>query len=455
MTELLEKIALLFEKDPDVEKGKKKPITIRCILLFDGTMNNKTNIQSRIDKDEFYKSTISTWSKVKYSVASTFSDTANKPKGDDSYENGFTNIVSLDTYMEKQPIPGYDITLKIYTEGAGTLNNESDATMGYAMGLGDAGVKNKCAKGILDAINQITEGKIEGKEIDKETQYIKKLTFDVFGFSRGAATARHCIYQLLINERQNVKRQLGLRGLFTSKVEVCFAGLFDTVSSHGISFSNDVRRLELDAVKHATKVIHLVAAEEYRQNFSITNIKSAGKKGKEFFFPGVHSDVGGSYLDNDSETFQLNSGNPTLIRKDKATLIEEGWYDPSEIEELIIYNDAGQAFNVRIRADRHGIRNTYCKIPLKFMAKYARSNQLKIKSKLEEEANELISEFTDLKKLDDNLSSYLSTTIDSFKISDPFLKRIRHDHLHMSSKDQFGLKPRFKNGKRWRQCYDG
>ena len=40
--------------------------------------------------------------------------------------------------------------------------------------------------------------------------------------------------------------------------------------------------------------------------------------------------------------------------------------------------------------------------------------------------------------------------------NNPPLKRIRHDHLHMSSKDSLGLHPRFNDkGQRWRQEYDG
>ena len=89
------------------------------------------------------------------------------------------------------------------------------------------------------------------------------------------------------------------------------------------------------------------------------------------------------------------------------------------------------------------------------MAKYARENQLNIQSKLETNANKQIADFPNLKTLDDNINTYMAKTIENFKLDDPLLKGIRHGHLHMSSKDKLGLKPRFKDGKRWRQYYDG
>jgi uncharacterized protein (DUF2235 family) len=153
--------------------------------------------------------------------------------GDDSYENGITNIVSLDTYMEKEAAKGYDITVKIYTEGAGTINNKSDKTLGYALGVARAGVKNKCQKGLTEAVDKILAEKVDKKELDSEKHYIEKLTIDVFGFSRGAATARYCVYKLLNDKRRPIKKRLADRGFEPELVEVSFVGLFDTVSSHG------------------------------------------------------------------------------------------------------------------------------------------------------------------------------------------------------------------------------
>ena len=58
--------------------GDKKPVKVRCVLLYDGTGNNKTNTSSRLDdKEGHYKRSKSLWSTIK--------------GGNDSYENFFTN----------------------------------------------------------------------------------------------------------------------------------------------------------------------------------------------------------------------------------------------------------------------------------------------------------------------------------------------------------------------------
>lgn len=358
MTEFCEGIEPPAIEEAPPREDKKTPVSVRCIMLFDGTMNNKTNIESRISRNEFYEATRS----KKYKL---FGERVGP--GATSYENGFTNIVTLDKHIEDKPANGYDIVVKIYTEGAGTIDNQGDALPGYAMGVGKSGVIRKCEKGIVTAIDKIlgTNVGLTDSTIDPETQYIKKLTIDVFGFSRGAATARYCIYKVLNDEKYQFKKLLSNRGIDSSVVEVWFAGLFDTVSSHGVKFSDDTRALELDAVQHATKTLHLVAGEEYRQNFSITNIKSAASKGgEEYFMPGVHSDVGGSYHEFSDETFHLNYDWQTHIDIDKANLIAENWYTEQEIDYQVIYSEEIPFPEAIITANRKGISNAYCYIPL-------------------------------------------------------------------------------------------
>lgn len=432
------------------KETKKIDVSIRLIMLFDGTMNNKTNIESRLSGSEEYQKTRS----KKYKV---FGERVGP--GADSYENGFTNIVALDTFMEKQPAKGFDVTVKVYTEGAGTMNNQGDETLGYALGIAKAGVKNKCQKGIAEVITKILASKVSGKKLSPSDHKIKKLTIDVFGFSRGAATARYCIYKLIKDKSRPIKKRLSDQGFEVAEVELCFAGLFDTVSSHGLSFSDDVRDLELDAVAVAKKVVHLAAADEYRKNFSVTNIKSAGSNGIEYFMPGVHSDVGGSYHDMDSEAFVVNSGSPAVIKKDRKNLIAEGWYHEKELvyAEHEIYGDHGMLVNTSstITADRQGIRNLYCNIPLKVMAKYAEENGISIKGKLKADADKAISSNADLQELDSNIDSYMVKKIEDYNQTAPLLKKIRNKHFHMSAKNELGLAPRFKNGKRWRLWFDG
>ncbi len=457
MTEFCEGVEPPAVEEKEPRKDDKKPVNVRCILLFDGTMNNKTNIESRISKNEFYEATRS----KKYKL---FGERVGE--GATSYENGATNIVTLEKHIEVKPATPYDFVAKVYTEGAGTVDNEKDKTAGYAFGEGDAGVIKKCEKGIQKAISEIIAAEdVAGKTIDPDTQYIKDLTIDVFGFSRGAATARYCIHKVLKDEKWQLKKLLASKQIDTTEVRVWFAGLFDTVSSYGygLSFSNDTRKLELDAVTHATKTLHLVAGEEHRKNFSITTIKSAGGKGEEYYMPGVHSDVGGSYLEFSDETFGLNSGRPDEIKQDKENLIAEGWYTEEEIDHNISYDENGFETNASITANRKGISNAYCNIPLKLMAKGAKNQKIDIDPKLELDADAAIKKAdehfgnTDLSTLNASIASYMPTTQDVFDklIYTPLLKRIRHSYVHMSAKDEMGLNPRIKDGKRWRKSYDG
>ncbi len=94
------------------------------------------------------------------------------------------------------------------------------------------------------------------------------------------------------------------------RVVIRFVGLFDTVSAVinpaalDLSPSNDRNDpvnvyLDPSSVKHA---VHLVAADEYRENFALNSLRSANgdipKNFREIVLPGAHSDVGGGYPDS-------------------------------------------------------------------------------------------------------------------------------------------------------------
>ena len=44
---------------------------------------------------------------------------------------------------------------------------------------------------------------------------------------------------------------------------------------------------------------------------------------------------------------------------------------------------------------------------------------------------------------------------DTLKRTSQLIKDVKHSYFHISAKDEFGLKPRFKDGIRWRQPYGG
>src|SRR5690606_2151090 len=283
----------------------------RCVLLFDGTGNNKKNIERKEAGLPAYEKSKTFWSKLK--------------GGNASYENWYTNIASLDTYTEKVPAEGFDITVKVYTEGPGTRNDKTDKLGGYAIGVGEAGVKNKCSKGIMEAVDKIITSIHNEDELDPDVHYFKELHFDVFGFSRGAAIARYAVYKLLLEEDKTIKDQLRLRGFHVAEAKVRFSGLFDTVSSHGISFQDDTRKLKLNAVSEADMVVRLVSADESLSVLFLTDINSAEDIGIYYFMPGAHADIGGSYhefgYEGINDGFILDLGAAGSVRQDALQLV--------------------------------------------------------------------------------------------------------------------------------------
>lgn len=151
--------------------------------------------------------------------------------------------------------------------------------------------------------------------------------------------------------------------------------------------------LQQKAVARAKKALHLAAADEHHKDSPGHNIKSAkAKGGKEYYLPGVHSDVGGSYnqanekaLEKETdeskkvymltsgENLVINKGNKKLLEQDRAYLIEQGWYREDElkvVEEPKVQNNyvryrQYETDYYRLKAIRNNIHSAYCNIPLK------------------------------------------------------------------------------------------
>ena len=309
-------------KPSDAEESKqqisKEKLKIRFSLFFDGTLNNATNIAER--------------EKAEMGIASE----PYKKRGDggsNSYDNGRTNIAIMESDV---PITkgkkGYDYSFKVYIEGQGTFNLEGDSLLGYSMGALGSGVSSRANKGFRKALEMLKEFL---KKYPPDEFEIEKIDVDVFGFSRGAATARHSIFLMtdgLYSEEMRIPLYqrlvwAGYEEMTAKSVEIKFAGLYDTVVSVNASQYNpwSDNKLNQRAVALASKSVHLAAAEEHRQDFPLHTIKSAkdNGKGEEYYLPGVHSDVGGSY----------NQANLALLEKQKeepATVkivLEAGTYN--------------------------------------------------------------------------------------------------------------------------------
>ncbi len=423
-----------------IEDKTIERIKVRLSVFFDGTKNNRTNTDLlNVLKKEAEDNGKKLTDKALYKHA----------KAGSSYANDYTNVAKMERHIEVSEDKAYQKKMAIYIEGPGTDDEKRDKFVGYAFGMGRSGISKKVKKGIVKAVDKILANR------DGDTDVIvEKLTIDVFGFSRGAAAARYFIYKSMLSD-ETIKTELEEKDCQLERVDVNFAGLYDTVSSHGIRYSNDVSDLVLHAISRAETVIQLAAADEHRERFSLTTIHSA-RNGLEIFLPGVHSDIGGSYNNAEVENQIIyDSFDYEEAKKDQQNLIDAGWFKTDEIELIQSDDDDEIASTVQLKINRSIEYNHYSRIPLHIMAKFARESGIDIKSKLEKK--EKIP--SPLKAVHEKIKAYINeiekSRMDDWYHNEPWLCDLRHDYLHFSAKCEIGLHPRMRDGKRIRMRYEG
>ena len=486
----------------NIKKQHKKPINYTFGVFFDGTLNNMYN--SEIRKSVAEKRRLNP--KISYEKAKEIKE--KKGKKDSSYENELSNpAILFKSYIKKDS----DRLFKIYVEGIGT-NTQSptkaedykkdDNVQGPAFGMGSAGIIDR----VREAIKKIT-GLID----IKEDEYINKITFDVFGFSRGAAAARHFVYVVTHPEyipkpdgdrgRLDLQREsleskyhkkaprYGLLGILLDqkgwlkdnvKVEARFAGLYDTVSHHGLFQDNDIEDLGLDSINKANYVVHMVAADEHRYNFDLADISSvaktspdSGKKGGiELFFPGVHSDVGGSYVDGAPNiSYKINfSSEMEFLTKEKEELIRQGWFSSQQIS-VKFYLTIHGLNNYRLEGIKNSVSNQYSYIPLHIMAEFGRKKGVQFNNNILYNLSKITNNLDFLNKVKKILWDYsfnggprLVYKEKGTEAENELIRKLRLHYLHWNSTygtidDSLGAfvtgkdKPNFKNSKRQRDVY--
>jgi len=402
------------------KKNTKKEVDITFNLFFDGTQNNKQNTFERHKNSEAYRK---------------FSN-----KKDDSYMNELSNVAILDEIAIDS-----NHMYKIYNWGIGSnvRGKDEDSVVGLAItaDLSDIGdiPKIEVDKSFFSSL----KGRIEWtfskmEEIVKENyskNKIKTATFNIFGFSRGATTARY-----FISLENRIKTTLQLDSI--QNIIFNFVGLFDTVASFGFLHYNDVEQLNLTAVSKAKKVVHLVAANEYRENFALSDISSAIKKGVgyELVLPGAHSDIGGGYPKIEEEVRFLDSEvHPQReftkeINATKGKYMESGWYTMQQLEiEEGYVRERGYVCNLY---GKRKLTNEYQYISLKIM-KYFCKKYTKM-SFNESEFSRYRVKNSFLQQIEKELYEYaIANDSASKKIASPNyrdLKILRNKFLHISHK---------------------
>lgn len=260
-------------------------------LYFDGTWNSKENsnlynnpnrpLQQRNQKEFNPKSQL-----LNFSLSNSSISFSRAPTGIDQ--------------MHRATTTSNPHLIALYVDGSGTETPKTladgskkykgDNVIGAGTGWGSTGVYAKLEtmlKQIQDALQ---------KYIADGHKLPVSITFNVYGFSRGAATAR-MFCNRIIKQKDNVNQVLQYVDLVQFNVNLKFVGLFDTVSSIGFDHCNDVaadgQGLDFDA-QQISKIVHIAAAHEYRQKFNLTNIAVAVQRGYglEFALPGCHTDIG-------------------------------------------------------------------------------------------------------------------------------------------------------------------
>lgn len=358
---------------------------------------------------------------------------------------------------------------------------------GNGLGTGSTGIYAKIDRAMAE-INEWLRSDVYDQDhgsgdITITTHEFTKIVVDVFGFSRGAATARHFIHHVLNGTRtvvtflprnvlnpfrpihlqtyqlrkRTLKLNIEMSGFEVKEdaVQIGFAGLFDTVSSYVVATTSDVNILHLDAVKEARKVYHLAAAEEHRACFSLTNIQSAlsSGTGEQYFLPGVHSDVGGGYRDLDdgggeTEIYELmNDDKKTIViyqslaigglfldyQAFQREVAAEGWYKPGDLNRWYDADEnplaaGGQMWlekeglifkDVALKTHRSGIAHSYRRIPLQLMAEEMEKNGFILKTKIKTK----LSVPSELASIEGRIRSYIGSIGSNSKPEDWFKKQ--------------------------------
>lgn len=269
-----------------------------------------------------------------------FFDGTGQNNSNDAYKEQWgnksrTNVARLfDAYPEAE-----GDTYKIYVSGVGTVDDipitpdarspiidagEDETKIGQIFGVYDDTGAFRKWQSLLKRLAEIIQ--LMGKDYNQ----INHIEFDVFGFSRGAALARHFINAALDGMPDYLNKESGNNPIDISpnllgneshekfdkdnddfyridnnrRVSVRFVGLFDTVGSFYLAGNDDEGDFTLGLKPEAAKTVFQICAKhEYRKNFPLTSLTDGSEGMKAFddgtffqeVFPGCHTDIGGGY----------------------------------------------------------------------------------------------------------------------------------------------------------------
>ncbi|WP_323658793.1 DUF2235 domain-containing protein [Pectobacterium versatile] len=303
----------LFTKHSYVIEVKGYQINVlRIGVFFDGTGNNTYNAESGLKKVEQW-------------LAETCSDPAQREKElrgcqmgqlpvSDSAANDITNVGKL---FNQYDLVAGPLIAHSYISGIGTrdpvagengMEYQTDDMLTKAVDI-DFGGENTSIVGKVNLACEheiVAAVKLDLRDVLPTIDCVHRIVFDVFGFSRGAAAARHFVNVIdqkadhplvqAVANTESIRLKAGFDWANRDDVRITFVGIFDTVAS---SYHPSLNiRLQDDC---AERVVHLTALDEVRKHFPLTRVTptaigtSIPSHFTELALPGAHSDLGGGY----------------------------------------------------------------------------------------------------------------------------------------------------------------
>ncbi|MBK1886973.1 phospholipase effector Tle1 domain-containing protein [Marinobacter sp. DY40_1A1] len=380
------------------EEDRPPRIRVEVGIFFDGTGNNRNNTQAYQQQMDDCLTANAAGAMSEEACSSELSQIM-----EGSYLNAETNVSKLENLYQRTGTQGENgetiVRLSTYVSGVGTKTGEPDYSPSMGLGLGEQGILKKIEEGSSELALAVGELVPES---------INELVLDVFGFSRGAATARHFVNREIYDTtgslygeyKGRLVRAFEREGLlWPNKVTVRFLGLFDTVAAvadlENLDFSAhdaDTGRINTNVKpEHVGRAVQFVARDERRHNFSLNSLRDESGKLPEHFgewvLPGAHSDIGGGYPDRFQERIEVR---PPLVVEgkdrrtpeasfefsrmlhDRALISSEGWIGELnrlatlKIEQKRARGLPGGNVTLRLWLERE-IRGEYSRIPLYLM----------------------------------------------------------------------------------------
>ena len=275
---------------PDADRSALESFAVLHIgLFFDGTRHNVHNL-ARAGERNAHPLPLPVAERVQAEDASPYQSPISS-----SQDNAPTHIARLhglypDGRRGDLPAP----SVAVYTGGTGTRDGHADDLIGLAFGTGPTGVVAKA-----DLALQVQLPAALAALAQRWRPPLHAVEVDLFGYSRGAASAREVANRLSAWSSvhwQGLLREAGLAlsadfALPTPVIR--FMGLFDTVLAVSAEMGRARPRMRLPA-SIARKVLHLTARDEHRVHFPLTSV---APEHEERALPGSHADIGGGQDD--------------------------------------------------------------------------------------------------------------------------------------------------------------